>query len=74
MKFNQSTQIQSVETFFWAAVLTMLAICNAVYFTTWAAMVLQAASFGMGILTGVALFIAYKIVKPLVKTSVKFGA
>lgn len=74
MKFNQSTQTQSVETFFWAAVLTMLAVCNAVYFTTWAAMVLQAASFGMGIVTGVALFIAYKIVKPLVKTSVKFGA
>ena len=74
MKFNQSTQTQSVETFLWAAVLTMLAVCNAVYFTTWAAMVLQAASFGMGIAAGVALFIAYKIIKPLVKTSVKFGA
>lgn len=74
MKFNQSNQTQSVETFFWAAVLVMLAACNAIYFTAWASVVLQAASFGMGLLTGCALFVAYKIVKPLVKTSVKFGA
>lgn len=74
MKFNQSTQTQSIETFFWAAILTMLAVCNAVYFTAWAAVVLQAASFGMGIMAGAALFVAYKIVKPMVKTSLKFGA